>query len=291
MVFLRRSGRLCLSLLALPAVTASAGEENTWISLLDRDLSRWEVYLSYAHTTLDVTGPPLDSDGQPLAPVGLDNDTKGVFTVVEKEGDLVLRVSGEIYGCLGSLEEFENFQLSLQVRWGEKKWPPRLDEPRDTGLLYHSIGDYGVDYWLSWKLSQELQIMEDAFGDYWSIAGAKVDIRCEKTERGTYRYDPSARLVSDRGIGDYCRRRANHELPHGEWNTVELIAFGDRSIHIVNGHVVMTLESSRHFDGKQWQPLTSGALQIQSEAAEVYFRDIKIRPIEAIPPEYANLFQ
>lgn len=279
-----------LSLCALVAFTACAGDEDAWISLLDEDLSRWEVYLSYAHTTLDITGPPLDADGQPLAPVGLNNDPKGVFTVIEEEGDLVLRVSGEIYGCLGSLEQFENYHLSLQVKWGEQKWAPRLDEPKDTGVLYHSIGDYGVDYWLSWKLSQELQIMEDAFGDYWSIAGAKVDIRSEKTEEGTYRYDPTAALVSDRGTGDYCQRSTNHELPDGEWNTVELIAFGDRSVHIVNGHVVMTLEGSRYFDGDAWQPLTKGGLQIQSEAAEVYFKDIRIRAIEALPADYEAYF-
>ena len=72
---------------------------------------------------------------------------------------------------------------------------------------------------------------------------------------------------------------------------VELITFGDRSVHLVNGHVVMALESSRYFDGEAWRPLTRGALQIQSEAAEVYFKDIRIRPIEAMPEEYAPYFR
>jgi hypothetical protein len=266
------------------------GEETPWTSLLDRDLSRWEVYLSYRHPSLEVTGPPRDESGEPLRPLGLNNDSTEVFSMIEENGELLLKVTGEVYGCLGSLEEFENYHLKLQVRWGDRKWPPRLDEPKDTGVLYHGIGDYGVDYWLSWKLSQELQIMEDAFGDYWSIAGAKVDIRCRLTEEGTYRYDPDAELVSDRGVGDYCQRSANHEVPEGEWNTVELITFGDKSVHLVNGHVVMTLENSRYFDGEAWQPLTRGALQIQSEAAEVYFKDIKIRPIAAMPEEYASYF-
>jgi hypothetical protein len=279
-----------LSLCFLVLFASGAGEETPWTSLLDRDLSRWEVYLSYRHPSLEVTGPPVGESGEPLQPVGLNNDLTQVFSVIEEDGDLVLKVTGEIYGCLGSLEEFENYHLKLQVKWGDRKWPPRLDEPKDTGVLYHSIGDYGVDYWLSWKLSQELQIMEDAFGDYWSIAGAKVDIRCRLTEDGTYRYDPTAALVSDRGIGDYCQRSANHEVPEGEWNAVELITFGDKSAHLVNGHVVMTLENSRYFDGEAWQPLTRGALQIQSEAAEVYFKAIEIRPIEAMPEKYASYF-
>jgi hypothetical protein len=286
-----RAHRVIPLLLGLVLAGGSTAEEVFWTPLLDRDLSRWEVYLSYRHPSLEVTGPPRDENGEPLRPFGLNNDPAGVFSMIEEDGELVLKVTGEIYGCLGSLEQFEDYHLRLQVRWGNRKWPPRLDEPRDTGLLYHSIGDYGVDYWLSWKLSQELQIMEDAFGDYWSIAGAKVDIRCRLTEEGFYRYDPGAELVSDRGIGDYCQRSADHERPDGEWNTVELVTFGDRSVHIVNGHVVMALENSRYFDGEAWQPLTRGALQIQSEAAEVYFKDIKIRPIEAMAGEYSPYFR
>jgi hypothetical protein len=272
---------------ALVATVCGAEE---WRQLLDEDLTHWERYLSFQHPSLQVDGPPLGADGTPIEPLGLDNDPHGVFTTQEEDGEVVLRVSGEIYGCLGTLEEFENYHLSLQVRWGEKKWPPRLEEPKDTGLLYHSIGEYGVDYWLSWRLSQELQIMEDAFGDYWTIAGAKVDIRCRQLRDDTYRYDGSAPLVSDRGLGDYCQRSENHEKPAGEWNTVELVTFGQQSVHIVNSHVVMALEGSRYLDGEVWRPLTRGALQIQSEAAEVFFKDIRIRSIEEMPAEYAGYF-
>jgi hypothetical protein len=285
-----RKGRWLVLVFGAVLLSEPVGAEEGWRSLLDPELSQWEAYLSYAHPSLEVNGPPLGADGNPMEPLGLGNDPRGVFTMLEEDGEPVLRISGEIYGAISTLEEFEHYHLTLQVKWGEKKWPPRLEEPKDTGLLYHSIGEYGVDYWLSWKLSQELQIMEDAMGDYWTIAGAKVDIRCALTEVGVYRYNPAAPLVSDRGLGDYCQRSANHERPDGEWNTVELMTFGGRSVHIVNGHVVMALEGSRYFDGEAWRPLTRGALQIQSEAAEVFFKDIRIRSIEAMPAEYAGYF-
>lgn len=288
----RRLTWLGVLVLFLACAAREEAVPDAWRSLLDRDLSQWEVYLSYRHPSLDVTNPPLAADGTPMEPVGLvAKGNQDVFTMIEEDGEPVLRVSGEIYGCIGTLEAFENYHLTLQVRWGETKWPPRLGEPKDTGLLYHSIGDYGVDYWLSWKLSQELQIMEDAMGDYWSIAGSKVDIRSRPLAEGTYRYDPAAELVSERGIGDYCQRSANYERPAGEWNTIELYTLGDRSAHLVNGHVVMALESSRYRDGEAWRPLTRGALQIQSEAAEAFFKDVRIRPIEAMPAEYARYFE
>jgi hypothetical protein len=37
-------------------------------------------------------------------------------------------------------------------------------------------------------------------------------------------------------------------------------------------------------DGRE-TPLTKGKLQLQSEAAEVYYRNIQIRPIDRIPNE------
>jgi hypothetical protein len=38
-------------------------------------------------------------------------------------------------------------------------------------------------------------------------------------------------------------------------------------------------------DGKE-TPLTKGKIQIQSEGAEVFYRNIAVRPMASIPPEY-----
>ena len=35
------------------------------------------------------------------------------------------------------------------------------------------------------------------------------------------------------------------ERPRGEWNTLELYCLGQRSVHVVNGHVVMRLSGIR----------------------------------------------
>jgi hypothetical protein len=54
---------------------------------------------------------------------------------------------------------------------------------------------------------------------------------------------------------------------------------------MVNGKVVMILYNSRQMDNGQPSPLTKGKLQIQSEGAEVFYKDIKLRAIDAIPVE------
>ena len=68
----------------------------------------------------------------------------------------------------------------------------------------------------------------------------------------------------------------NFENPHGEWSRLELICIGNKAYHIVNGTVVMALENSSEYNKEDiGSPLTKGKIQLQSEAAEVYYKNIK----------------
>jgi hypothetical protein len=61
-------------------------------------------------------------------------------------------------------------------------------------------------------------------------------------------------------------------------------------VHIVNGVVVMALKNARFGEDGEWVPMTGGRIQIQSEAAEVFYRDIEIRSIPAMPASFARYF-
>ena len=50
--------------------------------------------------------------------------------------------------------------------------------------------------------------------------------------------------------------------------------------HVVNGKVVLALENALSKDGEK---LDKGQLQIQSEAAEGFVKDVCIRPIKKFP--------
>ena len=86
-------------------------------------------------------------------------------------------------------------------------------------------------------------------------------------------------------------RSANFERPHGEWNTLELICFENKSIHIVNGEVVMILQNSRYVEDGKKVPMNKGRIQLQSEAAEVFYRKIQLKNLESLPDQYAQLFK
>ena len=214
--------------------------------------------------------------------------------MIRENGDDVLKVSGEIYGCVVTKNEYDNYHLRLKIKWGDRKWEPRLDLLKDSGILYHSIGPMGAEHWRSWMLSQEFQVMEGHMGDYWSQATSAIDIRAYQPE---YIMNPVADenqpfipMGSGEDIAGFCLRSDNMEKPSGEWNTLELICFNGNSLHIVNGKVVMVLRESRYLKEGKSIPLKKGRIQLQSEAAELYFKEIQIRNLSELPAEYEHLF-
>ena len=291
---MKRTFRFTFFVFAFLAFT-SCQTDNQWRTLLDKDLSQWDMYLSYKHSN-DYNGEqPTDDEGNPIEPIGYNKNLNQVFSVAQKDGEPILRVSGEYYGCIFTKDTFRNYHLTLKVKWGHKKWAPRKDKLMDSGVLYHSQGKCGVDYWRSWMLAQEFQIMEGHMGDYWAIANSAIDVRAFPQEgmmnSAAGHSEPFISLGGNSGRDAYCIRSANYESQAGEWTTLDLICFNGRSLHIVNGQVVMVLKNSRVVTDEGSQPLESGKIQIQSEAAEVFFKDIRIKPIETLPSEYAKYFK
>jgi hypothetical protein len=274
-------------------LVSSFNTEDDWQPLLDKDLSKWETYLSYRHKIGYDGKLPKDENGTAIAPVGYNKNEANVFSVREENGEPVLRISGEIYGCVFTRQEYDNYHLKLQVKWGERKDDPRKDKLKDSGILYHSTGKAGVDYWRAWMLSQEFQIMEGHMGDYWSIANAAIDIRAFQSEGEMNSVANENQPYLSFGSGSpqgFCLRKENNESASGEWTNIELICFEGKSLHIVNGHVVMVLKNSRYMQDGKGIPLIKGKIQLQSEAAEVFYKNINIKKISALPGEYAKLF-
>jgi hypothetical protein len=262
--------------------------------LLDKDLSQWETYLSYKHKPGYNGKIPVDEKGDTIAPIGYNKNVNNVFSVIEEEGQPVLKVTGEIYGCVFTKQEFGNYHLKLKVKWGNKKWLPRKDKLMDAGIVYHSQGECGVDYWRAWMLGQELQIMEGHMGDYWNIANAAIDVKAFLPEGvmspAASEKQPYLSIGSGTPLPGYCMRSADLESDMGTYTTIELISFEGKSLHIVNGKVVMVLANSRYWNGTAFVPLTKGKIQLQSEAAEVYYKDIQMKKLVELPVEYALYF-
>ncbi len=260
-----------------------------WAYLFNGDnLEQWDTYLG-PHF-----GPGITWENIEVQPaIGLNNDTLDVFSVVNLDGESVLRISGQAWGGIFTKEDFANYHLQLQFKWGTKKWYPRegASDKRDSGLLYHGIGTHGEDD-LFWLKSQEFQIQEGDCGDFWGVAGTIIDVRAQMGRDSAYYYNPKAPLLTfstSSGNGRNCKKSPDAERSYGEWNTIDLYCFEGTSVHMVNGTATMILHNSRHEteDGKK-VPLTTGKIELQSESAEVFYKDIRIRPIKALPKEFSE---
>jgi len=268
----------------------SCSPQPQWETLFNgKDFTGWEVYIGVPDSSVDVPDMQRNEEGKYTQPLGVNNDPLEIFTVAETDGAPALHVSGQIYGSFATIKEYGNYHLRLQVKWGEKKWAPREDQRRNSGLLYHGVGEFGAGLNV-WKTSHECQVMENDFGLSYRMGATYCDITARPNENGRgYTYDPAAPKLSfgpGMPAGSVCSQNPMNEKPLGEWNTIELLCYEGTSVHVVNDKVNMIITNSRLMvDGKE-TPLTKGVIQLQSEGAEVYYRNIEIRPITRIPDEY-----
>jgi len=196
---------------------------------------------------------------------GLNNDPEHVFTF--ENG--VIHVSGTEFGYLITKREFANYYLRAEFKWGEATHPPRAGMARDSGILYHIQGPQKV-----WPTSIEYQICEGQTGDFYMTDGAALTGTDGKRETGPP--DSAARIkrIGEgpwQNVTGYRDPAGEIEKPHGDWNVVEVVAQGDHVKHYLNGKLVN--------EGSNAYP-SSGKILIQSEGAEVYFRDIKLFPLK-----------
>lgn len=251
-----------------------------------RNLDGWDTLLG-----------PIQRGGSPL---GRNIDPRHVFTVVQEDAAPAIRVSGEVWGALVTRSEFENYQLHAQFKWGTRKWPPRENSVRDSGILYHCVGE--PDPRTGWMRSFECQIEEQDCGDFWSVRGATAEVE-------TRRMDTTEELRRQFEI--WCRRNEGHYAPYaywpggtrlridkdglmksvdaekvtGQWNDADIYCLGNKSIHVINGVTNMVLlELSQPDENQGLIPLTRGRIQLQSEGAEIFFRNLELRALRPKQP-------
>ena len=279
-------------ILAAGAIIAAAGlhADETWRPLFNgRDLSGWSTFMAAPPPETSVPGLKRDDKGAYLEPIGFNRDPLKVFTVEVVDGRPAVHVSGAGFGVMTTNEPFGNFHLRMQVKWGEKKWGYKLHSPLDAGLLYFARGPAGVDH-ATWPSCLEFQIQEHDFGDLFTLGKTNVTATAHQDGR-LWLYDPRGAptvFVAKRPIGARCVRLRDCERPHGEWNTLDLVCLGDSSIHVVNGTVVMRLNHAQLLEGAAPVTLDSGNICLQTEGGEVYYRDIEVVPISAVPAEYSG---
>ncbi len=218
---------------------------------------------------------------------GVDSDPEGVFRVADGELrvlDVAPTAGNREYGYLLTSERYANYRLRLQYRWDTRKFAPRLNEPRDSGVLYHVTGPNTL-----WPSSAEFQIMEGATGDLWGLAGTNFTSTVSDPGARELKHDPFGTPVTTQEPADGYRRmvRADGVREMAGWNTLELVVSGDQATQIVNGQVAAQATELRAPGGAS---LTAGRIALQAEGAAVSYREIELRPLAYLtPPQGARV--
>ena len=225
-------------------------------------------------------------------------DPNKVFTVSEAS----IRISGEGYGYLATLNEFENYRLSLEFRWGDQAATDRRDrkgKALDSGVFLHASGPHGNshDGDGAYMAAIECNVYQGATGDVLLIRGddpqgklivprASVAQAAILDADGFPFWSPGGRSRSLHTFGrinwlhkspqwqDQRDFRGKHDLekPYGEWNRLQC--------ECRNRTITIRLNGTRINQVSQVYP-HKGKVLLQCEGAEIFFRKILLTPIDS----------
>lgn len=216
---------LMFSIAATMAMASSTLADEPVKLFNGKDLTGWTIFIQHK----DKSDPATDS--------------KGVFKVE----DGVIHVSGEEFACLTTAKEFENYRLSLEFKWGEKRYAPREKDKRDSGVLLHCTGPDKL-----WTKSIECQIQEGDCGDFHMVSGTELTIDGKREK-------------------SFRKKTTDAEKPNGQWNKIEVVCDGGKITNIVNGVIV-----NEGTDAS----VTKGRILLQSEGAEVFYRNVELSALK-----------
>ena len=248
-----------------------------------RDLADWDGWLGYPDPAVTYADQPG------AAPIGTGRPMDGDFAVRSVDGAPAIWIRGETWGSLVNRADLSNYHLRMQFKWGTATYAPRLTQPQNNGLLYHTHGQPGTVFG-TWSPSMEFEIMRGSTGMLVTV-GKDVRGRTMVGYDGTL-IEPHLRFRKGGHEIDMANRtptwnvEAAYDVERavGEWNTIDLYVVGDRAVHVVNGVPVAEVRDMATIaaDGSR-QPLTHGRIQLQSEGAETWFRAITVEPIDHLP--------
>ncbi len=181
--------------------------------------------------------------------------------------------SQQSFGALITNQEYENYELNLEYKWGEKKFKPRENDVRDAGVLFHIFGEEII-----WPGGIECQIQEGDTGDLWIVkarASTKIDpYRRNFDPKGIFQTIGNSPKEFNKSPRSFCWEQPG-------WNKVRILVKGDFAQFFINDKLVNEAIDMKRWDEnkKEWVSLTKGKILLQAEGSEIFYRNITIQSL------------
>jgi hypothetical protein len=221
-----------------------------------------------------------------LKGIGKDSDPKHVFQVsdgvihIYKDAE---EASQQPFGYIATNDEFGDCRIRFEYKWGTKRFGSRATAKRDSGFLYHFIGEDGGFGKGPWPYSVECQVQEGDVGDIYAI-GTQCSSTIDPAKRDAKQ--PTFMEATAGGIPYTSPPTGNNRIIRSQmlekdaWNAVEVILQGDSAVHIVNGKVNMRIsriKGPKMPEKTEMETLKRGKILFQAEGAEVMYRKVEVQ--------------
>lgn len=184
------------------------------------------------------------------------------------------------HGMIYTKKAYRNYIFRFEYKWGSKIANNFADFQYDAGCYYHVVNDK------IWPIGFEYQIRynhltnQNHTGDFWSPPTTRLQ---------WYSADGITSALPKAGGQPQPYKRGEHrastDAPYhaldGQWNRCEVIVMGDRfALHKLNGVIVNYATDLN---------LAEGIIGLQSETAEIFYRNIEIKEFDKPQPLSAFL--
>lgn len=159
----------------------------------------------------------------------------------------ILECAGKPAGYIRTTKAYKNYKFHVEYRWPSK--------PGNNGVLVHMVGEDQV-----WPKSLECQGGYQNQGDFWEIGGWEFN-----------EHKIAGHRVRGRRILKYGE---HNEKEPGQWNVYEIWCVGDTVRPYVNGKLMNEATGC---------VVTEGRICLQSEGAQIEFRNIYVEHAEELP--------
>ena len=159
---------------------------------------------------------------------------------------------GQPWGYAITDKEYGDYKLELEWRWAntDKDFKGR----RNSGVLLHCKEEEKKP----WPNCFEAQLLSGSAGDLW-LMGLKAEGPKEQQDK--------------KNSGHWLRKKTDKDVekPLGEWNKYEITCKGDAATFVINGQTVNEVKNAGRSKGK---------IALQSEGAEIHFRNVRLTPLQ-----------
>jgi len=215
-----------------------------------------------------------------------DKDPRKVFSA----HDGMIHVSGDGFGYLATANEWRDYHLSVEYKWGKRTDGGKY--VRNSGILLHATGPDGGAGSGAWMSCVECQLAQGCVGDFIVIrgkdkAGKTIPVTLTsdtvKGPDGRTRWKQGGQKtvysgkqfwwsLHDPDFKELLDTRGKNDVEGklGDWTKVECICAEKRITVIVNGTTV-----NECYDVYP----AAGKILLQPEGFEIFFRRFEVQPV------------